>query len=80
MKKIAGKGVVYNCPEYVKNGDFIVVRESDGELWFFGDYKNDLNRAYEVAKKEGGIVMIAMEAITGWNECEAERRGNEGKG
>ena len=20
------------------------------------------------------------EAITGWNECEAERRGNEGKG
>ena len=63
MKKIAGKGVVYNCPEYVKNGDFIVVRESDGELWFYGDYKNDIDRAHKVAKEVGGIVMIAMGVI-----------------
>ena len=60
MKKIAGKGVVYNCSEYVKNGDFIVVRESEGELWFYGDYKNDIDRAHNVAKEVGGIVMIAM--------------------
>ena len=63
MKKIAGKGVVYNCPEYVKNGDFIVVRESDGELGFYGDYKNDIDRAHNVAKEVGGIVMIAMGVI-----------------
>lgn len=63
MKKIAGKGVVYNCPEYVKNGDFIVVRECDGELWFYGDYKNDIDRAHYIAKEVGGIVMIAMGVI-----------------
>ena len=61
MKKIIGRRLVYNCPDHVENGDFIVVRESEGDLWFFGDYKGDLDRAYEVAKKEGGIVMIAME-------------------
>ena len=63
MKKIAGKGVVYNCPDHVENGDFIVVRESDGELWFYGDYKNDIDRAHNVAKEVGGIVMIAMGVI-----------------
>ena len=63
MKKIAGKGVVYNCPDYVKNGDFIVVRESDGELWFYGDYENDIDRAYNVSKEVGGIVMTAMGVI-----------------
>lgn len=63
MKKIVGKGVVYNCPEYVGNGDFIVVRESDGELWFYGDYKNDIDRACDVSKEVGGIVMTAMGVI-----------------
>lgn len=63
MKKIAGKGVVYNCPDYVENGDFIVVRESESELWFYGDYKNDIDRAHNVAKEVGGIVMIAMGVI-----------------
>lgn len=63
MKKIAGKGVVYNCPDYVKNGDFIVVRESEGKLWFYGDYKNDIDRAHNVSKEVGGIVMTAMGVI-----------------
>ena len=61
MKKIIGAKKINNCPDYVNSGDIIVVREVDGELWFFGDYKSDLDRAYEVAESEGGIVMIAME-------------------
>lgn len=64
MKKIMGVKKINNCPDYVEGGDAIVVRESNGQLWFFGDYKNDLNRAYKVAEKEGGIVMISMEAIS----------------
>lgn len=61
MKKMMGAKKISNCPDYVESGDVIVVRESNGQLWFFGDYKSDLDRAYEVAESEGGIVMIAME-------------------
>lgn len=61
MKKMMGAKKIYNCPDYVESSDVIVVRESNGQLWFFGDYKSDLDRAYEVAESEGGIVMIAME-------------------
>ena len=61
MKKIMGAKKINNCPDYVNAGDIIVVREVDGGLWFFGDYKEDISKAYEVAGKEGGIVMCAME-------------------
>ena len=61
MKKMMGAKKIYNCPDYVEGGDVVVARESNGQLWFFGDYKSDLDRAYEVAESEGGIVMIAME-------------------
>lgn len=61
MKKMMGAKKISNCPDYVESSDVIVVRESNGQLWFFGDYKSDLDRAYEVAESEGGIVMIAME-------------------
>ena len=61
MKRIIGVKEIYNCPDYVEGDDVIVARESNGQLWFFGDYKSDLNRAYEVAESEGGMVMIAME-------------------
>jgi hypothetical protein len=61
MKKIMGAKKINNCPDYVKGGDVLVVREADGFLWFYGDYKSDIKKAYEVAEKEGGIVMLAME-------------------
>jgi hypothetical protein len=63
MKKITGGTPIYNCPDYVKQGDFMVVRESDGELWFYGDYTNDIDRAHNVAKEVGGIVVFAMGVI-----------------
>ena len=61
MKKMMGAKKICNCPDYVESSDVIVVRESNGQLWFFGDYKSDLDRACEVAESEGGMVMMAME-------------------
>lgn len=61
MKKIMGVKVINNCPNTVCTGDIIVVRESEGELWFYGNYENNINKAEEVAKEVGGIYMCAME-------------------
>lgn len=61
MKKIMGAKDINNCPNTVSTGDFIVVRESEGELWFYGNYESDLSKADEVAKEVGGIYMCAME-------------------
>lgn len=58
---IMGAKKINNCPDTVSAGDIIVVRELEGELWFYGNYENDISRAYEVAKEVGGIVMCAME-------------------
>ena len=52
---------INNCPNSVTTGDIIVVREVDGELWFYGNYGNDMLKADEVAKEVGGIQMCAME-------------------
>ena len=49
---------VENIPDYVKLGDTIVARVSNGEFWFYGKYDNDA-RAYEVAEEIGGYVMTA---------------------
>jgi len=51
------KGIVdiLNVPDYVKKGDIIVARHSNGHFWFYGKY--DENRAIEVAEEIGGIVI-----------------------
>lgn len=61
MKKIMGAKKVYNCPDTVRTGDIIVVRESEGKLWFYGNYESDVSKAGEVAQEVGGIYMCAME-------------------
>ena len=61
MKKIMGAKKINNCPDTVSAGDIIVVRESEGELWFYGNYESDLSKADEVAQEVGGIYMCAME-------------------
>lgn len=61
MNKIMGAKKINNCPDTVSSGDIIVVRESEGELWFYGNYESDINKADEVAKEVGGIYMCAME-------------------
>lgn len=48
---------INNLPNYAKNMEFIVVREYDGEYWFWGGYDKDANRAYQAAKEIGGIVV-----------------------
>ena len=51
------KGIVdvLNVPDYVKKGDIIVARHSNGHFWFYGKY--DEIRAIEVAEEIGGIVI-----------------------
>lgn len=51
------KGIVdvLNVPDYVKKGDIIVARHSNGHFWFYGEYEE--NRAVEVAEEIGGIVI-----------------------
>lgn len=61
MKKIMGAKSIKNCPDTVSTGDIIVVREVEGELWFYGNYENDVFKADEVAQEVGGIRMCAME-------------------
>ncbi len=63
MKKIMGAKDINNCPNTVCTDDFIVVRESEGELWFYGNYENDVFKADEVAQEVGGIRMCAMEVM-----------------
>ena len=49
--------VIKNLPNYAKNMEFIVVRACDGELWFYGGYDRDAEKAYKVANEIGGIVV-----------------------
>lgn len=61
MKNIMGASKINNCPDTVRTGDIIVVCESEGEFWFYGNYENDLSKADEVAQEVGGIFMCALE-------------------
>lgn len=63
MKKIMGVKKINNYPDTVGTGDIIVVRESEGELWFYGNYENDISKAEKVAQEVGGIYMCAMEVM-----------------
>lgn len=49
--------VIKNFPSYAANSEFIVVRESGGDYWFYGAYKRNANQAYEIAAKIDGIVI-----------------------
>lgn len=61
MGKIVGIRDIKNCPDYVKENDLIVARVVDGRLWFYGDYKDNLKRAVQVADEVDGIMMVAKE-------------------
>lgn len=47
---------INNVPDYAKDMEFIVVREIDGEYWFYGGYNRDAEKAYRVAEQVDGIV------------------------
>ena len=46
---------INNMPEYAKDYEFIVARQSDGEFWFWGAWENGFE-ADKVAHEIGGIV------------------------
>lgn len=48
---------IKNIPNYAKDMEFIVVRRVDGELWFFGGYDRNADKAFKVAKEIDGIVV-----------------------
>lgn len=47
---------INNMPATADNYKYIIVREVDGEMWYYGA-DNDRNRANEVALAVGGIVL-----------------------
>ena len=47
---------IRNLPTTADNYKYIIVREVEGEYWYFGA-DNDENRANEVALEVGGIVL-----------------------
>lgn len=51
----SGIVMINNCPRYGLDEEYIVARESDGELWFYGNYPERMAR--EVAREVGGVVV-----------------------
>ena len=47
---------INNMPTTADNYKYIIVREVDGEMWYYGA-DNDRDRANEVALAVGGIVL-----------------------
>ena len=47
---------VYNVADYAKDYNYIVARNCDGELWFWGAW-NDIEAATRAANDIGGIVV-----------------------
>ena len=48
---------VNNCPDYAKDHKFIIARNDDNQLWFYGafDDKTEVNR---IAKELGDSVIV----------------------
>ena len=47
---------INNMPEYANHYEFVVVREVEGELWFYGAYRDGF-KAEEVASEIRGIIV-----------------------
>ena len=47
---------IQNMPEYADHYEFVVAREIDGELWFWGAYA-DRYKADQVAYDVAGVVI-----------------------
>ena len=47
---------IQNMPEYADHYEFVVAREIDGELWFWGAYA-DGYKANQVAHDVAGVVI-----------------------
>ena len=47
---------INNMPEYANHYEFVVVREVEGKLWFYGAYRDGF-KAGEVASEIRGIIV-----------------------
>lgn len=47
---------IMNMPEYANHYEFVVAREIDGELWFWGAYADGF-KADQVAHDVAGVVI-----------------------
>ena len=47
---------INNKPEYADHYEFMVARQIDGELWFYGAYRNGF-KADQIASEIGGVVI-----------------------
>lgn len=47
---------IINAPEYADHYEFVVVREINGDLWFWGAYSNG-SKADKAAREIGGIII-----------------------
>ena len=47
---------INNMPEYANHYEFVVVREVEGELWFYGAYRDGF-KAEEVASEIHGAIV-----------------------
>ena len=49
--------MINNLPKYAEDMEYIVVRFCDGEIWFYGGYGHDGEKANDVAMEIGGFVI-----------------------
>lgn len=54
---LSGSRPINNCPDYAKHYKYIVARDVDGEIWFYGAW-NDEKEANRVAKELGENAMV----------------------
>lgn len=47
---------IQNMPEYANHYEFVVAREIDGELWFWGAYA-DGHKANQIAHDIAGVII-----------------------
>ena len=47
---------INNMPEYASHYEFMVVRDVNGELWFYGAYRNGF-KAEQVALEIHGLIV-----------------------
>ena len=47
---------INNMPEYANHYEFVVVRNVDDQLWFYGAYSDGF-KADEVAHEVGGLIV-----------------------
>lgn len=48
---------INNCPEYAKNHKFIIARNDEGELWFYGAF-DDKAETERIARDLGANAII----------------------